>query len=199
MQERRRHLVLPVCLALIMSACSSTADAGPSGAADKGYVSGNGSVRMIPPSKRERPVALKGETLEGKTLDVASYRGAVVVINVWGSWCPPCIAEAPALQQVWQQTEPEGVRFVGIDTRDGVAQARAHQRKFQVTYPSLFDPDGRLLLALRGTVPPTAIPSTLVLDRKGRVAARVLGETSAGVLKGIIEDVLAESSGGSGQ
>jgi hypothetical protein len=86
------------------------------------------------------------------------------------------------------------VQFVGVDTRDGLAQARAHQRRFKVTYPSVFDEDGRVLLAFRGTLPPTAIPSTLVLDRRGRVVARILGETSTGVLQGIVDDAVAEAA-----
>lgn len=181
-----------VVAALLLSACSSPADAGSGGAPDKGFISGNGTVEVIPAADRGKPISFKGQTLEGKPYDVTSARGSVVVVNVWGSWCPPCIAEAPALQQVWEQTEALGVRFIGVDTRDGVAQALAHQRKFNVTYPSVADPDGRILLAFRGTLPPTAVPSTLVLDRKGRVAARVLGRTSAGVLRGIVDDVLAE-------
>ncbi len=193
----RRFLnCLGTLLLAVAAGCSSPADAGSAGAPDKGFISGNGTVRLIPKQERQEPVSFAGRTLEGARFDVSEHRGKVVVVNVWGSWCPPCIAEAPALQRVWEQTESRGVQFVGIDTRDGAAQARAHQRKFGVTYPSVFDDDGRVLLAFRGTLPPTAIPSTLVLDRKGRIAARILGETSAGVLKGIVDDVLAEKGKG---
>ena len=183
-----------VAAAMVCSGCASSADAGSAGASDKGFISGNGTVRVIPRSDRAQAVSFAGRTLEGRAFDVTDYRGKVVVVNVWGSWCPPCIAEAPALQQVWEQTRADGVQFVGVDSRDGLAQARAHQRRFDVTYPSVFDEDGRVLLAFRGTLPPTAIPSTLVLDHAGRVAARVLGETSAGVLRGIVDDVVAEAA-----
>lgn len=197
MARTGRMPTLAVCIAaasVILSGCSSEADAGSAGAPDKGFISGNGSVQVIPAGDRTTPITFAGKTLEGEPYELSATRGSVVVVNVWGSWCPPCIAEAPDLQQVWEETRPLGVRFIGVDTRDGVAQARAHQRRFNVTYPSVADPDGRILLAFRGTLPPTAIPSTLVLDRQGRVAARVLGRTSAGVLRGIIDDVLAETS-----
>lgn len=187
-------VVAVVVVGSVLSGCSSAADVGPAGAPDKGFISGNGTVRVIPAENRAAPVFFRGTTLEGAAFDVTDYRGRVVVVNVWGSWCPPCIAEAADLQQVWEQIEAEGVQFIGVDTRDGLAQARAHQRKFKVTYPSLADEDGRVLLAFRGTLPPVAIPSTLILDHQGRVAARVLGRTSAGVLRGIIDDVLAERS-----
>ena len=191
---RSAAVVAAWLVVMTTAGCSTPADAGSAGAPDKGFVSGNGTVRVIPRSDRAQAVSFAGRTLEGRAFDVTDYRGKVVVVNVWGSWCPPCIAEAPALQQVWEQTRADGVQFVGVDSRDGLAQARAHQRRFDVTYPSVFDEDGRVLLAFRGTLPPTAIPSTLVLDHAGRVAARVLGETSAGVLRGIVDDVVAEAA-----
>lgn len=194
--SRRAATVLAGALVMLLSACSSPADAGSAGAPDKGFVSGNGTVRVIPPAQRGEPVTFAGTTLEGERFDLTNHRGDVVVVNVWGSWCAPCIAEAPALQRVWEAKRSSGVQFVGVDTRDGVAQARAHQRRFGVTYPSIFDPDGRVLLAFRGSVSPQAIPSTLVLDERGRVAGSIHGETSAGVLGGIIDDVLAQRAGG---
>ncbi len=171
--------------------CSSRVDAG-GGAPDKGYVSGDGSVTVVRAAERREPVTFAGQTLDGGKFDVTDHRGQVVVVNVWGSWCPPCISEAPGLQEVWDQVGDRDVQFVGVNSRDQAAAARAHERRFGVTYPSIDDDAGRVLLALRGSLPPSAIPSTLVLDRAGRVAARVLGEVRPSVLEGIVDDTLAE-------
>jgi peroxiredoxin len=102
------------------------------------------------------------------------------------------VAEAPALERAWQELRSDPVRFVGVNTRDQRAAALAHDRRFHVTYPSIGDDGGRVLLAFRGQLPPTAIPSTLVLDRRGRVAARVIGQVDTATLRGIVSDVLQE-------
>jgi thiol-disulfide isomerase/thioredoxin len=149
-------------------------------------------VAAIGVAERDDPVRFEGATLDGRPFDVRDHRGKVVVVNVWASWCPPCIAEAPDLQQVWAGSDPRQVQFVGIDTQDNVAAARAHEKRFGVTYPSIEDDGGRVLLALRGSLPPKAIPSTLVLDRRGRVAARVLGQVPASTLRALLSDALAE-------
>jgi thiol-disulfide isomerase/thioredoxin len=168
-----------------------TADDGQS-VAGQGYIAGQGTITEVAAADRDDPVALAGRTLDGGRFDVTDYRGQVVVVNVWGSWCPPCIAEAPALQQVWEQTGAKGVQFVGIDFRDNVDSALAHERRFGITYPSIDDPAGETLLRLRGTLNPRAVPSTLVLDRDGRVAARVLGQVRASTLRALVSDALGE-------
>ena len=160
--------------------------------ADQGYVSGDGTVTQLAPAERKDPVDVAGRTLDGARLDLREFRGEVVVLNVWASWCPPCVAEADDLQEVHEATEDEGVRFVGINTENDVAAARAHERRFGVTYPSIGSDGGRVLLQLRGSLPPTATPSTLVLDRTGRVAARVVGRVSAGTLAGLVADAVRE-------
>jgi thiol-disulfide isomerase/thioredoxin len=115
-----------------------------------------------------------------------------VVINVWGSWCPPCRKEAPELQAAAQKLGPQGVQFLGIDTSDSDRdQALAYQRTFGITYPSISDPAGDALLALRGAVAPNAIPTTLVLDQQGRVAARISAATTATTLVDVVGDVSA--------
>ena len=191
--RRTTCVVALVLAAVVLAGCSSGTP--QSGAPDKGYISGDGTVTLMPAGDRERPVTFEGTTLDRGEFDVTEHRGKVVVVNVWGSWCPPCIAEAPTLERVWEETRSKNVQFVGVNTRDQAAAARAHERRFQISYPSIDDDGGRVLLAFRGTLPPLAIPSTLVLDRRGRVAARVLGKVGAGTLRGMIDDVLAEPSG----
>ncbi|WP_392543183.1 TlpA family protein disulfide reductase [Oryzobacter telluris] len=160
----------------------------------KGYVSGTGAVETIPQDKRAEPVGLKGDLVGGGTWDSASARGEdVVVVNVWGSWCAPCVAEAPDLQKVWAglQSEDEPVQFMGIDFREGPASGAAFAKRAGITYPSLSDKPGLLILALQGKAP--TVPTTLVLDTDGRIAARVNGPVDATTLRGLVDDVLAES------
>jgi thiol-disulfide isomerase/thioredoxin len=174
---------------LALSACSSgTAATVP----DQGFISGDGTVTQLAVAERKDPVAFSGTTLAGKAFNLRSLRGDVVVVNVWASWCAPCIAEAAGLQKVHEQTEADGVRFIGINTEADQAAARAHERRFGVTYPSLADDGGRVLLRLRGSLPPTATPSTLVLDRDGRVAARVIGRVDASTLQSLVDDARTE-------
>lgn len=197
--ERRPPAVARIALAVLtvfaLASCASD-DGGRGSARDPGtrYVEGSGAVTVVPAGERGRPVALSGDTLDGGRLDVAGLRGAPIVINVWGSWCPPCRKEAPDLQAAYQRLRDDGVDFVGINTRDRPAQALAYERRFGVTYPSLRDDGGRLLLALRGAVPPAAIPTTLVLDHQGRIAARVSGPVDTSTLVGLVSDVLAETA-----
>ena len=178
--------------ALALTACSS----GPSTPTGNSFPAGDGVVTVIDPQRRQPPVALAGTTLTGEALDLASWRGRTVVLNVWGSWCAPCRQEAATLESAYRQLSARGVAFVGVDTReDDPAQAKAYLARYGITYPSLVDTGG-LLLSLRGVVAPNSIPSTLVIDARGRVAARVSGPiTSIRTLVGLVDDV---SSGGSG-
>ena len=122
----------------------------------------------------------------------------VVVVNVWGSWCPPCVAETPTLQKVWSDYESKAaggggkVAFIGIDFREDPARGQAFAKKSGVTYPSLSDESGVQILNLQGKAP--SVPTTLVLDTKGRIAARVNGAVTEITLTGLIDDVLAESA-----
>jgi len=193
MTRRTRSRRTPVLVALVtalLAGCSSSLTS--AGAPDKGFLDSDGTITKVAAADRRDPVTFRGTTLEGKPLDLSAYRGKVVVVNVWASWCGPCIKEAPALQRVWTQVRGKGVQFVGVDTRDQNAAARAHERRFGVTYPSVDDDSGRVLLALRGILPPKAPPSTLVLDRRGRVAYRVLEAMTPATLRDIVDDVLGE-------
>ena len=159
----------------------------------KGYVSGDGAVETIPEADRAEPVQLAGELVDGGRWDSASARGEVVVVNVWGSWCAPCVAEAPDLQKVWAdlQADKVPVTFMGIDFREDPARGAAFAKKSGITYPSLTDESGVLILALQGKAP--TVPTTLVLDTDGRIAARVNGPVGASTLRGLVDDVVAES------
>ena len=178
-------------LPFLLGGCSSGTGQAVAG---QGYIAGRGTVVQLAPGDRDDPVEFTGRTLDGARFDVTDHRGEVVVVNVWGSWCPPCIAEAADLQDVWAAERANGVQFVGINFRDNRDAALAHERRFGVTYPSIDDGSGETLLQLRGSLPPRAIPSTLVLDRSGRVSARVLGQVPPATLRALVSDALAEPS-----
>jgi thiol-disulfide isomerase/thioredoxin len=128
----------------------------------------------------------------GGTLSLASYRGHVVVVNFWGSWCTPCRAEAPDLAKLASDVQASGVRFLGIDIRDSPASAQAFTSNFRISYPSLNDPGDNLALDFRNTVPPAGIPTTLVISRTGRITARVIGNVTYTGLKGLINRAAAQ-------
>lgn len=149
-------------------------------------------LTLYDPSERQQLPDISGTTLDGRSLSVADLQGHVVVINVWGSWCSPCRQEAPILASVARETRAAGVRFVGIDVRDNVAAAKAFTTNFHIPYPSLFDDSDSLLLAFSGIVPVSAVPSTVIVDQQGAVAARFIGKVDYTSLKGVITDLLAE-------
>jgi thiol-disulfide isomerase/thioredoxin len=201
-----RVVVLAAGLVLVAAACSGGSggsggngggDSGGSGQASQAgarYVSGGGTITTMPPAERQAAPALRGRTLDGKQISLAAFKGKVVVLNVWGSWCPPCRKETPDLVAAAKALRPKGVEFLGINTRDNdPGPAKAFVRIFEVPYPSVYDPHGAQLLGFRDTLPPSAIPSTLVIDRQGRVAARVLGPMTRRTVEALAGDV-AESS-----
>lgn len=193
--RRRARLVAGVAAAVLLSGCTAEGSDLAQQYADgdgKSYVAGDGSVVQLPPSERGEPVEFTASTTEQEQVAVQDWRGEVVVLNVWYAACPPCRAEAPDLQAVAQDKAADGVRFLGVNIRDDAATAQAFERTFGVSYPSVLDGDGAVRLALRGQVSPTAVPTTLVLDREGRVAARVVGVVEASLLSGLVDDVLAE-------
>jgi thiol-disulfide isomerase/thioredoxin len=143
---------------------------------------------------RKAAPLLRGPTLTGQDLDVAGYRGKVVVLNGWASWCQPCEVETPALVRVAKSTASSGVQFVGINTRDGARNGQAFAERFDVPYPSLHDPDGEVVVRFNRTVPPGAVPFTLILDRQGRIAVRVIGEVSEKQLRDALAPLVAEQA-----
>jgi peroxiredoxin len=178
--------------ALLVSACGSGGTSG--GGGDTHFITGSDGIATVGKGERADAPDLSGETVDGKQLDVDDYKGKVVVLNVWGSWCPPCRAEAKNFQKVYEDVKDQGVQFVGINTRDtSTGPARAFEKEYGVTYPSLYDPTGKLMLRFeKGTLNPQAIPSTLVIDRDGKIAARTLQALSEEKLRSMLEPVLAE-------
>jgi thiol-disulfide isomerase/thioredoxin len=158
------------------------------------FVSGNSGTTVFRPGAGPVAPTVTGTALTGAKLSLATYHGDVVVMNFWGSWCTPCREEAPALAQLARQFRASGVRFVGVDIRDSPANAEAFMHDFGIQYPSLNDPGDEIALDFRSTVPPAGIPTTLVIARSGRVAARVIGGTSYDGLKHLITQAAAEPS-----
>lgn len=185
--------VLVGCLAL--AACSDSG-AGTlvdkAGGSGQNYVEGDGVVTVFEPADRVKAPTITGTTLDGDPIDVASMKGDVVVLNLWASWCGPCRGEAPTLESVYRATKDQGVRFVGLNTRDDTSSAQAFQRAFKLSYPSIDDEDGQLQLAFRDAVNPSTIPWTMVLDRQQRIAAVIPGEATYTALKRTVESVAAE-------
>lgn len=182
-----------IAVALLVAGCGGSAEAEAGSVPEAGYVAGDGSIVLVPPSERAAAPDVVGPTLDGETFRLADHRGDVVVLNVWASWCAPCRAEAPTLAALSEELQAQGVTFVGLDTRDSDASARAFIDRFGIEYANVIDRDGQLQLLFSDTLPPQAIPSTLVIDREGRVAGRVLGKASESALRGMIEPILAES------
>jgi thiol-disulfide isomerase/thioredoxin len=157
------------CL-LALAGCS-----GLSGTGDKGYISGTGVPTEVAPADRGEPVDLTGTDLGGNAVDLADLRGGPVVVNVWASWCPPCIKEQPDLNAA-AAALGDDVQFVGLNIRDASQDdAAAYVRDLDVPYSSIYSADGSALLPFAGTLTPRSIPSTVVLDAEGRVAASVNG------------------------
>ncbi len=198
MSTSRRELLRWTALAAagtVLASCSANKDsvAGQARAGDrKGYVSGDGSIEQLPVSARGAPVDLRGTTLEGEPWSIAEAEGKILVLNVWGSWCPPCIKEAPDLQKAWEtvQTKKLPVQFLGLDKQESPESGLAFQRGYKITYPSLAYDGGLPILALQSKA--IATPTTLILDRQHRIAARVSGTVTTGTLLGLIDDAIAE-------
>jgi thiol-disulfide isomerase/thioredoxin len=177
--------------ALAVTACGGQVAANTPASNGISFVSGNGSAAFFKAGSRAAAPDISGTTLTGSRFSLRSYRGRVVVINFWGSWCAPCRAEAPTLAVLSEQYRSKGVQFAGIDIRDSPASAEAFVRNFGISYPSLNDPADEIALAFRGTVPPAAIPSTLVIDRGSRIAGRVIGQASYSTLGSMLAKVTA--------
>ncbi|GAA1604483.1 MULTISPECIES: TlpA family protein disulfide reductase [Kribbella] len=184
----RRVVVLVAGVLLAVTACSSGQQAAQNRQGQAGFVSGNGNVSMFAAADRKVAPELTGKTLDGKTWTLSEQKGKVVVLNVWGSWCPPCRKEAPDLVAAAKELG-SSVQFVGLNTRDlDPAPAKKFVQEFGVPYPNVYDPNGKALLRFRGQISPAAIPTTLVIDKSGKVAGRVVGEVTKQTLLGMVKD-----------
>lgn len=198
-RPRRPHPVaaaatLAAAAALVLSGCSS-ADSTDGGDGKTGFVTAkNSTVSTAAPGHRQDAPDIGGRTLEGTPARLADYRGKVVVLNVWGSWCSPCRSEADDLQRVWEKYRDQGVQFLGINTRDNqVENAVRFEQEKGVTFPSLYDPAGEQLLKFpKGTLNPQSIPTTIVVDRDGKLAARAVGGQTDDALESMLQPIVAE-------
>ncbi|TFD79271.1 TlpA family protein disulfide reductase [Cryobacterium fucosi] len=179
--------------AILLSACTSDSLAAQYRAgSNKNYIAGDGSVTEITSANRLAPVDFTGTLESGATTTPADYRGRVLVLNFWYAGCAPCRAEAPDLQSLWTKYQDQGVSFLGVNIRDQLSTATGFATTYGITYPSVIDADtGSMQLAFSGTVAPNAVPTTIVLDTKGRVSARILGRIpDPGVLDALIKTAL---------
>lgn len=187
-------LVVAITAAMVLSlaSCSSGAQGYAADGAQAGYVSGDKSVTTWDQGQRPGPIDLTGTSYSGDTVDAADWRGDVVLVNTWFAACPPCRAEAPDLATIVGEYAGKGLHAVGINTVDEAGAAQAFERTFGLPYPTIQDTDGTAIAALQGTVPLQAVPTTVLLDRQGHVAARILGMADPSTLRTLIEDLLSE-------
>jgi thiol-disulfide isomerase/thioredoxin len=183
----RRLLWLLLCPALVACTSSST-----EGLADGAFIAGRGTA-AVPVDQRVDAPAIEAETLDGERLALADLDG-VVIVNFWGSWCGPCIQEAPDLVATHERYAGAGVHLLGVNVRDSATNARRFEADLGIPYPSWFDPTGEIAHAFGG-VGPGAMPSTIILDAQHRVAVRLFGSVTFPMLQGYLEPLLAERGG----
>jgi thiol-disulfide isomerase/thioredoxin len=185
----RRRALTPLLLGLLAVVAAAGGCSSLGGTDEANFVVGDGTVVQIPAAERSDPIEISGPSLEDEPIDLADLRGEVVVLNIWGSWCNPCLAEAPILKEASEQVD---ATFIGMSFREtSFENALAVERRFGIEYPTIAD-TGPGVLAL-GRYAPRSPPSTYVLDTRGRVAAVISGAiTSAGTLEDVVEDVKAD-------
>lgn len=192
----KRFLIVLTAAAAILAGCSTGDDAVAQGGTFEFVAPGGQTdIRYDPPQRRGRPGPISGPELmdPSRTVSLDDFAGQVVVINVWGQWCGPCRSEISQLQKVYDATRGDGVAFLGIDVRDNEAQAaRDFVIDRKVSFPSIYDPAMRTMIAFGGKYPTTVIPSTVVLDREHRVAAVFLRELLAEDLLPVVQRLAAE-------
>lgn len=189
MKRRIRAAAAALATALLVAGCVSA----QGGNFDFVSPGGKTTIFYDPPESRATIGDLTGpDLLTNQPLHVSDFRGKVVVINIWGSWCAPCRIETPELERVYTETAPRGVQFLGVDVRDSRDAARDFVLDRHVTYPSIFDPAMRSLIALGQHYPTSVVPTTMVLDRRQRVAAVFLMALLAEDLRPIIDRLVAE-------
>ena len=188
--RRMTFVAAGIALATLLAGCSNDTLEQPN---DPGYISGDGSLKTFEIADRGDAVSFESETTDGDAVSSDDYVGEVLVVNFWYAACAPCRAEAPDLKKLSDQFADQGASFLGVNVRDQAASAVAFNETYSITYPSVMDADGGMQLAFSGSIPPNAVPTTLVLDSSGRVAARILGQVnSPSILETLIKDTIAE-------
>lgn len=147
---------------------------------------------MWQPAERGEAARVRGKDFAGNDVDTGAWTGDVVVINTWYAACPPCRAEAPDLVAAAHDYAAQGVHFLGVNGTDDAGAAQPFERNFEIPYPSIADRDGAAIAALQGHVPIEAVPTTVILDRQGRVMGRILGRADPTTLQELIDTALAE-------
>lgn len=190
MRARAARAAAGVLLLGLLAGCAA-----PSRTDSSSTDAGN-TVTEIAAADRGEPIVFRGQLDTGDTADSTRWLGSVVVVNFWYASCPPCRAEAPDLEALHKQFGANGVVFVGVNVRDTAATVTAFDQKFGMTYSSILDTtDSTVQLAFAGKIAPNSVPTTIILDREGRAAARILGRIpSRGTLATLITSALAEGS-----
>jgi thiol-disulfide isomerase/thioredoxin len=190
-----RRAVLALLAGALLTGCATGSNAvDVNNGGEFRFVAGTPSGEVIPPDERASAPAFSGELLGGGSFSSDELAGQVAVLNFWGSWCAPCRVETPEFSEVAADLADDGVQFLGINVKETDPQfARAFVERFGISFPSLYDPRGEVALAFRD-YPANAIPSTIVLDPEGGVAAVYTGEVSQEDLRRVLDRVLAERS-----
>ena len=193
MTSRTRRLPAALAGLLLLAACSTGPDAvDVTNGGEFRFVAGTPAGEVIPQDERADAPEFSGTLLGGGDFAAAELDGEVAVLNFWGSWCPPCRVESPEFQEVYAEVRDEGVAFLGLNVKETSEQfALAFVESAGIEFPSLYDPRGEVALAFRG-YPANAVPSTIVLDRQGRVAAVYTGPVSQEDLRRVVDRVLEE-------
>jgi peroxiredoxin len=186
--------VAALAVLLGVAGCAGTGNVNTSVSDSLGFQYGGGGAYIYNADHRQMVGDVTGKTLQGQSLDLASYRGKYVVVNFWSYACTPCHVEEDAFEAVSQEYAAKGVQFVGVDERDNnVAAAMSFERQYHVTYPSLFDRTGAYTLDFPGA-PPSTTPFTIILDPQGRIAAKVAGSLDLTHLQELLQKVRSEST-----
>ena len=191
-QRTATSVAAAALLAVLLAGCTAASNIGPAGSTS----SADDTITEIAAADRGDPIVFAGKLEDDAAANSTDWLGSVVVVNFWYAACPPCRAEAPDLEALYEQFAPDGVVFIGVNVRDSAATATAFANKFGITYPSIIDANGSSVqLAFAGQIAPNAVPTTIVLDREGRATARIVGRIPSRItLATLIEDALAEGT-----
>ncbi len=185
-------LTLTGCGSFLSSSSNTTISINGNGLGDASAQQATGvGVTFIAKADREPIPAIAGLDLDLEPIAIEDYLGEVTVVNAWASWCAPCIEETPELVATQKATKDLGVQFLGLNVNDDLESAREFARA--ITYPSIADPEGRLLALVPG-IPPNGLPSTLIVDKNGKIAVRIIGPITQEVLTALITEVAAEKA-----